>query len=325
MIAVVVLAGAALATAAHLLPRRDISPVGGIALWLGALVLRSSLCLLAVVAVMRFVPASEAFATLTDWCLAELFPSVSETLDLSGHTFGDAAVVAPAVAVAVLVGSAACGVWLGLRRLRRWLQSSELGPGPGGSTLVGGAEALLAAVGLRRPRVVVSASALMVLDDGELAAGLGHEHAHIRRGHRYLTLLGTLLSSASRPLPGSGAAFGELIFHLERDADAEAARRGRDPAALASAICKLAGTAARPTGPGWTGLGGSDVAERAARLLAGDGGRMGAPMRRHLLAPVLATLCLCGAIAVLAATAELATAATAATHTSAPATCFDGR
>jgi beta-lactamase regulating signal transducer with metallopeptidase domain len=154
---------------------------------------------------------------------------------------------------------------------------------------------LLAAAGLRRPRIVVSAGALLSLDDAELAAALAHERGHIARGHRYVLFTARLAQSLARGLPGTRAAMRELVFELERDADHYALARRHQPAVLASAICKAATAALQPPA---LSLGGSGVARRVKLLLADDDATH---PRLHvgllLLAPMLSGLVLAGAIA----------------------------
>lgn len=57
-------------------------------------------------------------------------------------------------------------------------------PDPRESLLLADATVLVAAAGLRKPRVVVSAGALLNLDHEELAASLDDEYGHIVRRHR---------------------------------------------------------------------------------------------------------------------------------------------
>jgi beta-lactamase regulating signal transducer with metallopeptidase domain len=109
------------------------------------------------------------------------------------------------------------------------------------------------------------------MDSGEIAAGLAHETAHLRRRHRPVLVAASVLATIARPLPGTAAAERQLSFQLERDADAAAVRHLNDPLALASAICKVAGSQA-PAGA--AGLGGSGpVTQRVAELLDGSGSR----------------------------------------------------
>jgi bla regulator protein blaR1 len=129
-------------------------------------------------------------------------------------------------------------------------------------------EVLVAAAGLRRPQVVVSAGALMTLDDQELAASLEHEHGHIERRHRYVLVMAELCRALARFLPGTRKAAMELVFHLERDADRYAVARTNDPAALASAICKACESSA--FGAPALALGGGVVPRRIRLLLDGE-------------------------------------------------------
>jgi Peptidase family M48 len=150
---------------------------------------------------------------------------------------------------------------LAVRRLVR----SPLGEGPGGSVIVGGEDVVLAAAGLTRPTLVVSAGALARLDDAELAAAMAHERAHIRRRHRYVLLYAEVCRVLGRPLPGTARAVRDLRFHIERDADRSAVRGRADRLALASAICKAATGGA--TGAGIAALGGDGTAARVRELL----------------------------------------------------------
>ena len=77
-----------------------------------------------------------------------------------------------------------------------------------------GREVIVAAAGIRAPRVVVSAGALTTLDDAELEAGLQHEWGHVLRRHRFLSLLGQGCRAVSRFLPGGERALASLQLHL---------------------------------------------------------------------------------------------------------------
>jgi len=98
-----------------------------------------------------------------------------------------------------------------------------------------------------------SGFALGVMDEEELEASLAHEVGHVRRRHRPLLFVASVLAALGRLLPGTRSAERELAFNLERDADEYAVRETGDPLALASAICKAAGTPATRT---LTALGG---------------------------------------------------------------------
>lgn len=254
----------------HLIDQSRLAPAAGIVLWLAVLSLRTVLALAAAVIAILFLPATQLFQLLTHWCFHTVIPFFATHLGFDGHRLGDAAVLVPSLVLAVSALSAGFGVWRGARAVRRWLRRNSLGPGPRESVIVGGPDIVVAAAGLRDPQVVVSAGALMHLDDQELAAGLEHEWGHIARHHRLVALLGQLLYGISRLLPGSARALELLRFQLERDADEFAVRRTGDPLALASAISKAAVDWGATPGPALARLGGTGVPERL-RLLLGEG------------------------------------------------------
>ena len=161
----------------------------------------------------------------------------------------------------------------------RRLVRTPLGRGPENSVIVGGDDVVLAAAGLARPTLVISAGALARLDDAELAAAIAHERAHIRRRHRYVLLYAELCRVLGRPLPGTAHAVRQLRFHIERDADRSAVRGRADRLALASAICKAATGAT--TRAGMAALGGDGTAARVRELLqdAVPGGGAAPPAR----------------------------------------------
>jgi Zn-dependent protease with chaperone function len=265
MILVALLAGSLIVP--HFWPQRWLTPVSGVVLWTAVLGLRAFFALLVVLLFVLYLPATQLFQLVTDWCLHAVLPFLAVHLGLSGHSLGDAAVLIPALAIAFSVLSALFAAWRGARAVAGWARSSSLGHGPRESLVVGGPEILVAAAGLRRPRVVVSTGALTSLDDDELAAGLEHEWGHIHRRHRYLALLGQMLFALARLVPGTNHALGELHLHLERDADEYAVRRTGDPLALASAICKSALTKSLASHPALATLGGSTGLARLEPLL----------------------------------------------------------
>jgi len=252
------------------------------------------------------VPRSEPFVGATQWCWHAAVPYVAAHLDISGHGVGDTAVLVPLAGVLLSAAATVYGVVRAGRAVRGYLRRFALGAGPRGSVIVPGRDVVLAAAGISRPRVVVSAGALLALDDDELAVGLEHERAHIRRRHRWVLLAGALARAIGRPIPGSSAALRELAFHLERDADRCALRRVRDPLALASVICKAA-TGGLPSSA-VASLGGADVAERVRELVDGS-----PPRRLVATRPVLA-VCTVALAAALAVPAEGALALPPATE-----------
>ena len=179
--------------------------------------------------------------------------------------------------------------------MQRLLRTSVVGPGPGESLILADGALLVAVAGLRRPQVVVSAGALVALDDEELHASLEHERGHIALRHRYLLVAAELARAVGRFLPGTRAAARELIFALERDADRYASRAATTPrcSPARSARPRVGRSPVLPT----LALGGGVVARRA-RLLLEAGASAAAP---HLglvaLAPVMVALVAASAIA----------------------------
>lgn len=257
-VAGVVLSG--LLVAPHLLPRKSVDPTAGILLFGSALALRAAFVVAVTVILVLALPSTPEFGALSSWCLHAVVPYVSTHLGLNGHAVGHAAVLTPPALVLAAFISAGYGVWRACREVRGWLRASSIGAGPEGTLIVGGSRVVLATSGIRRPQVLVSAGALLELDDAELHAGLEHERGHVKHGHRFISLGAVALYALARVLPGSRAALDQLMFHLERDADEYALRRTNDPDGLARAIEK----AALPdyAAPAMTGLGSSGAFDR---------------------------------------------------------------
>jgi hypothetical protein len=282
----------------HVLRLERVAPIAGAAIWGCSLALRSLAGLFAGIYVVFFLPATELFGALTHWCLHAVVPLVATHLGVSGHGIGDAAIVVPGVLLAASLASAAFGVARAAGAVRRLLSRSALAGGPSDSLIIGGADVLVAAAGIARPRLVVSAGALTQLDDEELAAGLDHERGHIARHHRYVLVAAELCRAVARLIPGSGRAVDQLSFHLERDADRWALRRRHDRLALASAICKAA-TTRTTVSPALAALGGGGIAERLDQLTGAAvpvSGRRAAAA--NALATMLVALTLCVAMTV---------------------------
>ncbi len=198
---------------------------------------------------------------------------VTAHLGLAGHPLVHAAIVLPGL---VLAGSL---LWMAFGLGRAWLtMRSELrravGRGPLGSAIIQHRDIVVGVTGLGRSRIIVSDTALAAMDPQELEASLSHELGHIKRRHRPLLLVSSVLAALSRSLPGTRTAAQELRLCLERDADEYAVAQTRDPLALASAICKAASGAA-PVGA--TGGGGRVVLRLA--YLQGASATRGAPTR----------------------------------------------
>lgn len=234
--------------APHVLRLGSAPPAVAALLWSSALVLRALTSVFAAIFLVLFFPATQLFDAVTHWCWHTVVPGFTAHLGVSGHNVGDAATLAPVFGLVASSLWVCFGVARGAQSLRRFVRRAGLGSGPGGSVIVGGPDVFVGAAGMTRPRVVVSAGALTILDDEELAAGLAHEHGHIARHHRYVLLAAELCRAIGRPLPGTRTAARELAFHLERDADRWAIARRHDRLALASAICKAAlSRSIRPT------------------------------------------------------------------------------
>jgi Peptidase family M48 len=275
----------------HLLPLERVSAPIAIALWLAALALRAVSVALGVLLMVLYLPATGAFSLLTNWCWHAVIPFMTAHVGFSGHSLGHMATVVPLVVASLSALSVGWTVRRAGRSMRQLLSTQSLGIGPMDSVIVGGSDVVLAAAGLARPRVIVSAGALALLDDAELTAGLGHERGHIARNHRFILLFGQVCRALSRIVPGGRTAIDELAFHLERDADAFALAHRGDRFALASAICKAAqsGSYATPV----TALANGRSALGRVRLLTGE-----RPRRRRAVDPVLA--CTAAVMATLA-------------------------
>ena len=283
------------------------APSAAIAIWLAVLLLRALVSVSVVVLLAVWLPATGVFERLTGWCWHAVVPFLLAHLHLSGHRLGDVSTFLPASLLGLSVAWVLWGVLKATRAVRRLLQSGELGPGPRGSLLVAGGEVILAVAGLWRPRVVVSAGALAVLDESELAAGMAHEKGHIARRHRYLLLVGMVCGGLARFIPGTQQALRELAFSLERDADQYALSQRHDRLSLASAICKVAGA---PASPPLLALGTGPTVTGRVRLLLSDTSAESGALRRHasrLLAVAMSLLTLAAFVAspmVLVAQAE---------------------
>ena len=229
-----------LAALPHRIPLHRAAPVTGAVVWMLALLLRA----LVVVGGATFLFARLAHTVPVEaalnWCWHEVLPDVPGWLGFAEHPVAHAAVAIPAFAIVAAVLTNLVAGLCAWARLRRRLLAAG-GVGPEGAALLPGDEVVVAVTRFGRGRVVVSNGALEVMDYEELAAGMAHELAHLRRRHRPFLLLASLLSTIGRPLPGTTTAHRELSFHLERDADAWVVHRLHDPLSLASAVCKAAG------------------------------------------------------------------------------------
>lgn len=265
----IIAATLALAFLPRVLPLERAAPMAAAAAWLSALGARSLALISLSLAAALYLPGP-AVDFVRHWCVVVPLPGTGMSVEITGHLLAQVLVLVPACA---LVASAAHALWMTVRdarRVRSLLRNDVLWIGPGDAAVVSGDHVVLAAAGFARPRLVVSAGALLALDDDELAAGLDHERGHISRGHRYLVLLAELLHGVARFLPGAGYARAEALYHLERDADQWSLRRNHDPAVLARAICKAAMTSTST--PAMTGLASGRTVRRVEMLLRTETG-----------------------------------------------------
>jgi hypothetical protein len=288
VLAITLAAGVALP---HGLRLGRVSPTVGIAFWLSCLALRALTSLLAAVYVVLYLPSTELFEAVAHWCCDTVHPLLATHLGLDGHRITDAATVAPALLLAASLLSGGIGVVRAARSVQRLLSRHALRPGPRDTVIVGGEDLILAVAGLRRPKVLVSAGALIALDDDELAAGLDHERGHIARRHRYVLLVAQLCHALGRFLPGSQRAMRELAFQLERDADRWSLERHNDRLALASVIAKAARGPVPASSATLSALGGNGVLERVSQLVdSGPPPRRRTTMALRCLAVGMVTL-----------------------------------
>jgi beta-lactamase regulating signal transducer with metallopeptidase domain len=254
----------------NLLPLHRAAPVTGAVVWMLALLLRA----LIVVSVATFAFTQLANANVVEsalgWCWHEVLPDIPTLLGFAEQPVAHGAVAVPAMVLAVALIVHTLGLlraWAGLRRRL----DAGVRKAPVGTAVIADDEVVFAVTRLGRARVLVSDRTLEVMDEDELAAGLAHEVAHIRRRHRPVLLVASLLATLARPLPGTRAAERELRFQLERDADACAVSRLHDPLSLASAICKAAAGNEPSAAASLAGRGA--VTPRLAELLDGRGVR----------------------------------------------------
>jgi Zn-dependent protease with chaperone function len=250
----------------HALRLRRAAPVTAIVLWLSSLALRALIGVLGVIVLLFFLPRTALFDAVSHWCLHVALPATEADVDVEGHRLADGALYLPGLALLASLLYFCARTVRDAHVAKQLVDRGAIGYGPRDSVILGDPSVLFAVAGLARPRVLVSAGALAVLDDDELTAALDHEQAHIARRHRFVMLVALGLRSLGRAVPGSQAAVREVAFHLERDADRWALRRRNDRLALASVICKSAITEP-PQSAVLAQLGAAGVTERLAQLL----------------------------------------------------------
>jgi hypothetical protein len=183
-----------------------------------------------------------------------------------GLTASHVAAIAIAAGVAaVLLGSTAAGLRAALRARRRHrdlltLVARDDPAAPGALVLDHPGAAAYCVPGLR-PRVVVSAGALRLLDREQIAAVLDHERAHARERHDLVLLP---FSALTRAFPGDRwlrKVHESVALLIEMRADDRARQRNQE--ALAAALARF-GTHAIPAGA--LGAADRDLAARVRRL-----------------------------------------------------------
>ena len=119
-----------------------------------------------------------------------------------------------------------------------------------------------------RSAIVISAGALDLLDQAELAAVLAHERAHLRARHDLVLLPFTALLRAFRWSAVAREANREVALLVEMMAD-DRARRRRPARELATALLRVgvSGGGAAPTGALAVGAMDGQLAARVTRLL----------------------------------------------------------
>jgi len=115
-----------------------------------------------------------------------------------------------------------------------------------------------------RRRIVLTTGALTRLDEGELAAVLAHERAHLSGRHHIVLTLAVALQRAFPAAGFFGTAARQISYLVEIAADDAAVRRA-PRLTVASALLAVA-TAGVPAGA--LGAGGSAAAQRIQRLIS---------------------------------------------------------
>lgn len=303
MASLVLIAAAALIALPHALPLHRVTPLAAAMAWLTALALRALAAVAVGLLFLLNVPRTGPFQTIAHICLQVQLPPAH--LGLHVHPFAHAAAALPLLALGASVLWHACRMARAAAAVRSLLAARIAGPGPRGSTVVEADDVVVAATMLGAKRVIVSRGALETLDSDELDASVCHELAHLRRRHRAFLLLGSLFGSIACTLPGTRTAKRELAFSIERDADEYAVRETRDPLALASAICRVAGSA---RGGALLALRGADRASRRLDCLL-EGGRQRSTKWLEAAARALTLILAVGALSLAGTLAGLALAA----------------
>lgn len=216
------------------------APRVALAAWAGTLA--GSLVSLVLAGVLVAAPDARVTTSLADLlhaCASALHEAYRAPGDTALHAAGAGlALGLPVKVLASLVASA----WSGRRRRAAHLRDLRLvagtGPVPGVAVVTHPVPAAYC-LGGRRGVVVVTSSALAILEPGELAAVLAHEKAHQRGRHHLIVSVTRALASGVWILPPARRAVAAVHELLELVADDAAVRRaGRQ--ATRAALLKLA-------------------------------------------------------------------------------------
>jgi hypothetical protein len=189
---------------------------------------------------LPLLPATLILASLCGWLAMEPDPTAR---------------IPRAILVAALPFS---GIWI--RALRRAV--GGLLAGPGGASAV--------AVGVVRPRVLVSPAFSRAIDQQALDAACAHEEAHARHRDPLRLWLARIATDLQWPLPPAARRYARWRFALELARDQEARRQGAEGADLATAVLaavRLQIDAADPTAALHDVSDAADLRNRIARLL----------------------------------------------------------
>jgi Zn-dependent protease with chaperone function len=179
------------------------------------------------------------------------------------------------------------------RVVARWLEGAhrlELDAGAPSGTLRSGSETPpLTLVGVRRPRVLVSESAVALLNRDELHIALQHELAHMQSLDNLKKLVFRFCA-----FPGMAKLERAWSEAAERAADDAAVTKLDDALDLAAALVKVSRLVPVEVAPICTvGFGTGSIGERVARLVAWEESSKTPPTRIrawHLVPPVAAVL-----------------------------------
>jgi hypothetical protein len=145
-----------------------------------------------------------------------------------------------------------------------------------------------ATAGVLRPRVLLDERLRRDLDDGQLAAVLAHEQAHVRHRDPLRIWLAQVATDLQWPNPGARGRLRDWLTALELARDEEARQAGVAGADLAAAIVAVARFDGHGNGRALAHLTGAEheLVERVRRLLAPLSATAGAG-RRALFASAL--------------------------------------